>query len=138
MSPDQAAWVREHVWTGAMRKTYREVPGFYLACACQSGLSHYCTHGACGKCHRAEPGPPSYEDLICDRTGSYPVHMAEPYEHPTQTITGPRRLRDAMVWHADRTCRWICPHTCHAAQPDHPIRYEQDTLFGLELAGSRQ
>ncbi|MGV9779729.1 DUF6248 family natural product biosynthesis protein, partial [Streptosporangium sp. NPDC003464] len=37
MTPGQAAWVREHVWTAGMRKTHREVPGATSHCACQWG-----------------------------------------------------------------------------------------------------
>jgi hypothetical protein len=42
------------------------------------------------------------------------ISFGEPYEHPTPSITGPRRMREAMVWLADRICRWVCPCQCHA------------------------
>lgn len=127
MTPDEAAWVREHVWTQAMRKTHREVPLYAHTCACQSGLTSWCQHGQCDRCHRGtpQPGPAGY---VCGGGGGQTVlGFAEPYEHPTLSATGWHKSYDAMFWLADRICRWLCPHDCHDG-------VGQGSLFDLEGA----
>ena len=146
MTPDAAAWVREHVWTGAMRKTFREVPGFYLTCACQWGngpcrpSSGLPRHDAC---HLGTPIW-DYETIIGTKGGIGVTAFAEPYRHPTASATGWHRSHLAMVWLADRACRWACPCNCgHPYVPAHalknnpmrPVRYEAVPLPGLDLAG---
>ncbi|MFD8533857.1 DUF6248 family natural product biosynthesis protein [Streptosporangium canum] len=147
MTPDRAAWVREHAWTAGMRKQHRDAPGYYLICACQSGPTWHCSNDMHGQCNRATPLT-AWEDLICDRTGIYPVHHAEPHHHPTPSITGPRRERLAMVYLADRICRWICSCGCHTGVRPVPVpapetvsrtswTYEAVELPGLTLEGAR-
>jgi hypothetical protein len=118
MGPEQAAWIRDNAWVGAMRKTYGEVPGYYEHCACEYGLSGWCEAGQCGRCaggdFRASP-----QTYICRRRPvDVPAHFREPYEHPStlESIT-PRRCTIAAGWLADRTCRWQCPHECHLLGP---------------------
>lgn len=126
MTAEEAAWVRDHVWTTPMRKTYREVPGFYVTCACQGGLTSWCGIGRHDLCHRAAPLR-SYETVICGRSGNDPRYFPEPYAHDTDvSATGARRERLAMVWLADRVCRWVCPDSCHTA-PAAPVQLD---LFG--------
>lgn len=113
MTSEEAAWVRANVWTQAMRKTDRECPRYFHTCACQSGLTSFCQHGQCGQCHRATPQR-NAEAMICGRGGTQPVYFAEPYKHRTDIYaTDPRFERVALVWLADRVCRWVCPHDCH-------------------------
>lgn len=112
MTPAQAAWVREHVWTPAMRATYATTPGFYTTCACQWGPSGWCANGSCRRCHAGEPSP-GWAAIVCGPTGDKPRHFAEPFRHPTPSATGAHRERLALVWLADRVCRWVCPHACH-------------------------
>ncbi|MCU1615020.1 MAG: Lsr2 protein, partial [Frankiales bacterium] len=70
-----------------------------------------------GKCHRATPLR-SYETVICGRSGASPRYFTEPYEHPTDTsATGPRHEYLAMVWLADRVCRWVCDCSCGHPKP---------------------
>lgn len=122
MPPDAAAWIRAHAWTKGMRKEYGDVPGFYDACACEYGASHGCQIGQCDRCHRGA-ALHAYETAICTRGGKYPVFFRERYAHPTEHAVGPRREQVAMVWLADRRCRWQCPHTCHAAPaPVTPVQ----------------
>lgn len=111
MTPDSAAWVRAHAWTPAMRREARDL-AWIVTCACQSGPTWHCTNDRHDQCARAT-ALPRWEAVICDRTGIYPVYHAEPHRHPTPSITGPRRERVAQIWLADRTCRWVCPCTCH-------------------------
>ena len=113
MTPIEAAWVREHVWTQAMRKTAAEVPGYRHTCACQYGLTTMCQHGDCGRCHRGtpQPGPAGY---VCGGPGGQTVlGFTAPYKHATPSATGRRPSTAAMFWYADRVCRWVCPHDCH-------------------------
>jgi hypothetical protein len=117
MTQDAAAWVREHVWTPAMRKTYREVPAFYSTCDCQFGATQWCQTGRHDRCHRAEPLV-SCATMILRRGGLYPASFTEEFTHPTPSATGPVTTSLAQVWLADRRCRWVCPCECHAPEPD--------------------
>lgn len=146
MNADAAAWIREHAWTQPMRKTFAEVPGFYLKCACQSGLTSYCQNDRHEQCHRAEPLR-SHETWILRHGGAQVAHFAEVYAHETDTsATGPKFTTAAQVWLADRVCRWICPCDCEHTgkqvvvvedeQPDsRPIVDLQLDIFG-ELVGA--
>jgi hypothetical protein len=118
MPAETAAWIRDHVWTAAMRRdtTGRD------ACACQYGPTGHCQAGHCEKCPRGVPLP-SWETVICGRDGVSPCAFPEPFEHKTGTsATGPRYEFLAMVWLADRACRWVCscPHGCHARETAPP------------------
>lgn len=119
MTPGQAGWVREHAWTQTMRKEYREVPGYYTSCACQYGASNWCQMGQCGQCRRADPLD-VYATAVVRRKG-HPAFFAEPFQHPTRDACGPKHSRTAMVWLADRVCRWVCPCRCHA-MPAAPVQ----------------
>lgn len=122
-TPDEAAWIREHAWTGAMRKTHREVPGFYTTCACQYGMTTWCQIGQHDRCHRATPQI-SHETVVCKPGGTYPALFAEDFEHPDCTsVTGPHSTCLALVWLADRVCRWVCPCACHTA-PAAPVQLD--------------
>lgn len=125
MTDEEAAWIREHVWTQPMRKTHREVPGYYSTCACQYGVTSWCQHGQCGRCHRGAPlpGPAGY---VGGPGGQAVMVFAEPYEHPTPSATGSHKTSMAMFWLADRVCRWVCPCTCHGR--------EQGALFDLAVS----
>jgi hypothetical protein len=108
---ERAAWIRDKVWPAAMRKTHRAVPRFYLMCACQHGLTSYCKTDQHEQCHRADPQA-HHDGYITNRRDQV-LYLTEAYEHPTTSATGPHYERAAMVWLADRVCRWVCPCTCH-------------------------
>lgn len=110
----EAAWIRGHAWTPAMRRTHRTVPGLTSTCACQSGLTSWCWHDQHGRCHRAAPLG-DVHTFICGPDGETVLSFPQPYTHPTDTATGPRRTYAAQVWLADRVCRWVCPCDCHDA-----------------------
>jgi hypothetical protein len=115
MPPDAAEWVRENVWTGRMRETFREVPAFFLACACQYGITHWCRIGKHTKCHRETPLPDN--ETAIGSGADHRLHFKNPYRHMVCTgATGPRWSREALVWLADRVCRWVCPCSCHHSQ----------------------
>jgi len=142
MTPDQAAWVREHAWTAGMRKMFQEAPGYWLVCACQSsGPCHNSKDpGRHQRCHVGVPLP-DYETIISPRGGTRVCAFNEPYRYPTASATGWRRSTLAMVWLADRRCAWRCTCTdcdhsrdvAHAPEknPMRPIRYELVELFDL-------
>lgn len=90
-----AVWVREHVWTQAMR-TAIGIP----TCACHWGMTQHCLNGNHDRCHRATPQdfPATY---ITDANGCVPL----------DTTT-------AQVWLADRTCAWRCPCSCGHPPPE--------------------
>ncbi len=146
MTPQEAVWVREHVWTGVMRKEHRSTPAFFASCPCLYGKSWHCQHGKCLECHRAAPLR-SPEGYITNKREEV-LSFSAPYQHPHETATGAHPTRNAMVWLADRACRWVCPCTCHQGDaepqesykratvgPARPARYELVPLPGLEAVG---
>ncbi|MFC3984924.1 hypothetical protein [Streptosporangium jomthongense] len=147
MTTAEATWVRDHAWTGAMRKTYKEVPGFYLTCSCQwnGPCLNDARPGVHEVCHMGV-AMSYYETVIEVRGGQAVAAFPTPYRHPTASATGWHPSHLAMVWIADRRCRWQCTCPCdhrrdvaHAPernprQPKRPIRYEVVELPGL-LAG---
>lgn len=112
MGTAAACWVREHAWTSSMRATHASLPEYYSTCACQNGTTDWCLRDKCTRCHRATPQP-SAETYITNRRQEV-LHFSEPYEHAStlESLTL-RRCTIAVVWLADRTCRWICPCQCH-------------------------
>ncbi|MFF4412146.1 DUF6248 family natural product biosynthesis protein [Streptosporangium sp. NPDC001559] len=148
MTAAEAVWVREHAWTGAMRKTYKEVPGFYTRCACEwSGpcLNDPRRPGVHETCHMGTPIY-NYETIISVRGGVGVAAFKQPYRYPTASATGWHLSPLAMVWIADRRCRWQCTCPCdhrrdvaHAPEcnPMRPIRYEVVELPGLLEAVGR-
>ncbi|ARD42465.1 DUF6248 family natural product biosynthesis protein [Actinomyces gaoshouyii] len=50
MSERDAAWIRAHVWTPRMRKTYRKSPVFRTSCPCYDGPCFHCRRGAHREC----------------------------------------------------------------------------------------
>jgi hypothetical protein len=112
MTATEAEWVRATVWTTQMRVTFDSTPGFYTACACQWGATGYCQQGNHEKCRHCEMAPYAQaETHILDRKGQV-ARFLEDFAHPTTHAVGPRRERNAMVWLADRACRWRCQCDC--------------------------
>lgn len=142
MLPEQAAWVRDQVWTQSMRRTFAEVPGFYLTCACE--WDGPCLNDPRPRVHATcHVGVPLhwYETHIQTRGGQGVAAFRNPYRYPTASATGWHPDQSAMVWLADRTCRWQCACPCghpradvaHAPEhnPMRPITYERVPLFDL-------
>lgn len=50
MTAEEAAWVREHAWTVAMRRQWRQIPAVYSMCPCQYGPCGRCAAGECESC----------------------------------------------------------------------------------------
>lgn len=119
-TPRQAAWIRANAWPEPMRKAYEQARGSYTMCACQYGPTGHCLNGHCDNCGRGTPLPCSITRIL-RRGGKYTAYLPEPYTHKTDThATGPRRTREAMVWYADRKCRWLCTHSCHHTSRTSP------------------
>lgn len=76
MTPDQAAWVRDHAWTPAIRTSFNHAPSFWT--------------------HPATP----YHTVIWRHGGLKPATFEEPFRHPTTADGGTRRRALAMVWTA--------------------------------------
>jgi hypothetical protein len=145
MTPAEAAWVRENVWTSSMRVLFKELPGFYLTCACQH--SGPCTNakdpGRHKRCHVGQHPLLRYETIISGWDGTYGVAFPTPYRFPTADATSWKYSRMAMVWLADRQCRWACSCDCGHPRGDiahdprrnpmRPITYELVALPGLDL-----
>lgn len=121
MSDEAAAWVREFVWTKRMRKAFADTPGAYLHCDCQFGPSGHCKAGKHTKCwHGANEPYRSPEAYVCGPDGTTVLSFAESFTHPTGSAIGPKRAAAAMVWLADRACRWRCPCDCHTSTASAP------------------
>jgi hypothetical protein len=128
MTEESGAWVREHVWPVTMRKARDEHPDTH--CPCQWGAPLNCAGDP--SCHRIEPLA-SCETYITNRRWQVQSFTTD-YEHPTASAASTRRRRDAMVWLADRRCRWVCPNRHVSAAPERetvPRTYELVSLFDV-------
>jgi hypothetical protein len=82
---------------------------------------------------------PRLETSICGPRGGV-VGFKEPYRHLSVSATGWHPTTAAMVWLADRTCRWACPCDCAhpGPTPAHAVRLEpptdRDAAEGHDLA----
>lgn len=50
MTAEDAAWVREHAWTDAMRQDYQDYPVWMSSCPCGLGPCGLCSQGDHHKC----------------------------------------------------------------------------------------
>lgn len=123
MTPEQAAWVREHVWTAPMRKRFDFIPANQNRCLCQYGRSHQC---GVGREHEQCPADDRHWHGLIRLPGDRVARFAEPYAHPTDSDEGPQYERAALVWHADRICRWVCPCDCGHPEPAPPEPVQLD------------
>lgn len=126
-TPDEAAWIRDHAWTAAMRHRHAIFPD--SACLCQSGRSHMCANGEHDRC---DLGALTNFHTLIRLPDDTPARFPHPYRHPTESDLGPVYERSALVWLADRVCRWQCPCGCHTAPPE-PVQPVQLDLFGAAL-----
>ncbi|GLZ34862.1 hypothetical protein Lesp02_70490 [Lentzea sp. NBRC 105346] len=127
MPADHAEWIRGHAWTGVMRKTFRDVPGAFLTCACQYGLTDWCKTDRHDRCRRGVPLP-TPETCVRSAGGKHEAMFDEPLFHRSVSATGGQRVFEAFVWLADRVCRWVCPCGCHGPR-EHLTRPVQTDLF---------
>ncbi|TDD31663.1 hypothetical protein E1287_25725 [Actinomadura sp. KC06] len=122
---ERAAWIRENAWTGALR---REDDGVTV-CPCQYGQCTHCEHEQHKNCVNKKGYPKRrVAGRVCGPDGVTPLAFREPYEHETDAFaTGPRYERVAMVWLADRVCRWVCPCDCrNALSPREAVPAAED------------
>ena len=120
MSPDQAAWVREHVWTGLRLRNHDHIPSTTFACACQGPPSCECQRGDHRVCRHDEH--PVNETVIHTSRGRA-ARFPEPYEHRAPAGRNGNRISygtntTAWVWLAGAPCREVCTCVCH--RPHHP------------------
>lgn len=78
-------------------------------CPCQWGPTTWCTNGQHDRCRAHTVTTPE-------------TYLATGPDGDVITTQG----RPIQVWLADRTCRWVCPCTCHTTPATEPI---QPTLF---------
>lgn len=106
MTPDEAAWVREHAWLPKMRRWLWRLPGGGSTYDAALALSRCeCVPGVCGPCSRDV-------HKWCNRRTIRPLpewwinHFRPPV---------------APVWHADRACRSLCPCDCPKPKPVYEV-----------------
>lgn len=109
MTPEEAAWVRANAWPPTLAAGLAPTD----VCACQYGPSGWCINGVCHRCTGGTTMHP--ETSVTDRRGRV-LYLDGKY---------------ALVWLADRICRWQCPHDCHTAAAP---AYELVPLFDLAAA----
>ncbi|MER6626220.1 DUF6248 family natural product biosynthesis protein [Streptomyces sp. NPDC000931] len=111
MSDEDAAWVREHAWTPALREIDASYPWGLEWSACEQGTCWNClVSGRCDLCvHRQHGGPETETDLgaVTDRSGCV---VARIVHAPDQT-----------------PCQWLCRCPCEQAGA-HPDRVQEDVL----------
>lgn len=123
MKADEAAWVREHVWTAQMRKTHAELPSFYSMCACQWGACGHCKNGEHEKCAESRAEVPA--TYIATSDG-----FAAVIHHPGAPVGAPIH---AHVWEAGHRHLWSCPCLYEHA-PRAPQAIQGDLLELLEAS----
>jgi hypothetical protein len=128
LTEQAAAWIRDHAWPPRMRGTFLTAVGFYSTCLCQNRRSHHCARDRHDMCIGTLSG---FHTIIGRPDGSV-AEFPDPYRHPTESATGPQHETAALVWLADRVCRWVCPCSCHTA-PAEPTPV-QDALFAIGAA----
>ncbi|MEU2718398.1 DUF6248 family natural product biosynthesis protein [Streptomyces sp. NPDC007205] len=102
MSREEAAWVRSHAWTPALRRIERAHPnGFHRWCACERGFCHPCRAGYHDQCASTEG--PALDDRVGTMTDLTGVVVAA-------VLCGPGR----------RPCRWLCPCAHQRARREEP------------------
>ncbi|MGH3587071.1 MAG: DUF6248 family natural product biosynthesis protein [Pseudonocardia sp.] len=96
MTPEHAAWIRQHV---IPRRVHDSTGEFLLHhCACQYGPSGWCEVGKCDRCaHRTQP---EFYAKAAPET-----HVLAAGDASVLT----------PVWLIPTACRWRCPCTCHQA-----------------------
>ncbi|CAL9665844.1 hypothetical protein SUDANB145_07156 (plasmid) [Streptomyces sp. enrichment culture] len=123
MTPDQAAWVRQHVLAP------RDIPPADSECPCQ-GRSNACEHGRhddCGHDQWVAWGGYEAETVIGRGYGPFPCEGAFGLDRGTAT-----------VYLADRQCRHRCNCHCHQPVPQAtavPRQLEQLDLFPTSKTG---
>lgn len=134
MTPDQAAWVREHVWPVLWLRNYEHIPGTFLNCACQRPPSLPCHAGR----HRAcLPVEYPVNETVIQNSRLLPATFPEPYTHRTPEDRHSFRLMHgrnnlAWVWLSGTPCREICGCGCHRAAPvASPAAMTESIQLGL-------
>lgn len=118
MTPEQAAWVREHAWLPSMRRQLWGGPTGYTYDAALATSICECMAGVCGMCH-------SGRHDLCDRRKIRPRPEWWIANRPLNYIP------PTAVWYADRACRSLCP--CCPDGPPPRLRYETVPLPGFDL-----
>jgi hypothetical protein len=116
VTPAAAEWVRDHVWTQQMRADIRSLAD-PTVCPCHPAPTYECVTGEHAQC--APVGLPSVTTHIVTR-GHHVAQFVEPFVHPTWSAIGPRKVRYAQVWLADRRCRPVCGCDCHTGAATAP------------------
>ena len=109
MTEAEAAWVREHVWTRAMRKVYAETPAIHSMCPCEYGPCGRCSAGRHDRCPYTDPRHAQWAAARADVPAGW-VTYAD-CQVPTHGGTETWQVWEAGVTHDAR---------CPCARAGHP------------------
>lgn len=106
MTEEEAAWVRRHVWTAAMRKVYATTPAILTMCQCQ--------YGPCGRCAQGHHDECPYNDNTAWATSKADVNAGwiTYGDQMVPTLGGDYswQVWEAGVRHEGRCPCWLAGH----------------------------
>ena len=120
MSRAEAAWVREHAWTPAMRKEHTITPAASSTCPCQRGPCGQCSAGHHNQCPYTDPDQTTW---AARRANVAATHVTDTH-HQVPALNGPDTWR---VWEAGIIHDARCPCAL-AGHPDRTPPPTQTTI----------
>ncbi|MFD4257766.1 DUF6248 family natural product biosynthesis protein [Streptomyces sp. NPDC058534] len=104
MTPDQAAWVRDHAWPPAdhPRRHHFGLPTT-STCSCQDGPCPGCARGQHDECFTAEHGPDA--DMFLTSVDNQNGDL----------------VAKVICLPGQKPCTYVCPCTCRTQQRKEPV-----------------
>ena len=134
MTDSEAAWVREHAWTEAMRKTYSSTPAVLAMCPCEHGPCGNCSAGHHADCPYDKPSNAQWA------TGRANVHVGwittADEQVPTLGGTDSWQLWEAGIQHDARCPCALADHHGALNQPTDPVTGQQTTIYDFLKEGT--
>lgn len=116
MTPEQAAWVREHVWEPIRLRNHNHIPSTTFECACQGPPSVECQMDRHTRCRHDRH---TMNETVIHTSHARAARLPDTYEHQSPVSSGRNDL--AWVWLAGEPCREICTCACHRPGVKVPV-----------------